>query len=99
LSDAKIPIRKLWKCRDRLDESVDSHDWDESAKLAEAITAGIRDAVDPSLCGGQPTLDGLYTIGNMRYARAPKKTKKAITKMNRILRTAKRNVPKPKAKN
>lgn len=96
MSDADIPIRKLWKYREALDRAIITSDWDEALRLAKLIVSGIRDALDPSACGGQPTLDGLYNVGTMRYTRAPRKTKKAITKMNRILKTAKQNVPKVK---
>lgn len=96
MSEAEIPIRKLWKYKDSLDKAVESYDWDEATCLAKLIVSGIREALDPATCGGQPTLDGLYSVGDMRYANAPKKAKKALTKMNRILRTAKQNIPKVK---
>jgi len=97
LSEAEIPIRKLWKYRDSLNEAVESSDWDEASRLAKLIVSGIRDALDPVSCGvGKPTLDGLYSIGNMRYEDAPKNVKRAISKMNNILRAAKRNIPKVK---
>lgn len=97
MSEAEIPIRRLWKYREGLDKAIESPDWDEALRLAKLITSGIREALDPVACGaGKPTLDGLYSVGFMRYMNAPKKTKKALTKMNRILRTAKRNIPKAK---
>ena len=41
----------------------------------------------------RPTLDGLYRIGTMRYMDAPKKVMRSIDKMNRIIKSAKNNMP------
>lgn len=94
LSEEELPIKRLWAYREKLSAAVDETRWDEAESLARAIMKDIKPAMDRSTCGvGKPHLDGLYTIGTMRYGSAPPKTRRLLNRMNRILRTAKRNVP------
>jgi len=91
----EIPIRRLWKNRERLGVALDESQWDESKALADLIVDDIRLALDPSKSIVlPPTLDGVYTVGTVRYERAPDKIKRTLNKMNRILRTAKMNIPR-----
>ena len=91
----ELPIRRLWKYREQLNKAVDGGEWEEATRLSKLIVSDIRFALDPATCGtGKPTLDGLYSIGTQRYVRAPDKTKRAINHMNRILKTAKKNIPR-----
>jgi len=93
--DTEPPIRILWRLRDELGHAVDDQRWDEAKALADQICKLIRLALDPSKCQiGKPSLDGVFTIGTMRYERGPGSAVRAINKMNRILKTAKNNIPK-----
>lgn len=95
MSDEEVPICHLWNLRNLLDDALDNSRWGEVESISGQIVVGIKEALDPSRCQvGTPHLDGLYMIGTVRYDRAPPKSKRALNKMNRILRTAKKNMPR-----
>lgn len=96
---SKVPVAQIHKLRDKLGIAVDEEDWDKAAKLAKKIVKKIPLALDPQKCMtgeplGKPHLDGVYTIGSMRYERGPAHAVRAIRQMNRILKVAQRNLGK-----
>ncbi len=99
MNDEQTPISQLWTLRKLLGEAVDESRWDESASISKQFLVILREAVNPSKCQiGVPHLDGIYTLGTTSYERAPAKPKRALHKMNRILKTAQMNLPKKKGK-
>ncbi len=95
MTDEEIPISKLWTLRNLLAEAVDDSQWEEVISIVKQLLVVLRDALDPGKCKtGTPHLDGLYMLGTMDYERAPAKARRALNKMNRIIKTAKMNLPK-----
>ena len=95
MTDEETPISQLWTLRNLLDEAADDSRWDDAAGISEQILVVLRKAMDPSKCQvGTRHLDGIYTLGTTDYEMAPPKAKRKLNKMNRILRTAKNNLPK-----
>ena len=91
----KLPIEQLYDLHKSLSEAVDAGEWKRVPKLARSITKLIPQAVDVKTCRtGKPHLDGLYSIGTIRYDGAPTEAVKALNLMNRIVRSAKRSVKK-----
>lgn len=96
---SEVPVAQIHKLRDRLSVAVDEGDWDKAAKLARKIVKKIPLALDPQKCMtgeplGKPHLDGVYTIGSMRYERGPSHAVRAIRQMNRIIRSAQKTLDK-----
>lgn len=88
-----IPIIRIYAIQKTLDDRIEKKSWDDCASLANEIITLIPKALSKDMSKtGAPHLDGVYAIGIMRYEHAPQEIKKAITKMNRILRTAKRTI-------
>lgn len=95
MTDEEIPISQLWTLRKLLGEAVDESRWDDATSISEQFLVVLRKAMDPSKCQvGERHLDGIYTLGTTSYERATPKAKKKLNKMNRILKTAKKNLPK-----
>lgn len=91
--DGKIPVVEIYSIQHRLGAALDAQSWDECTQLANEVIDQIRLAINPSTSQtGTPHLDGVFCVGMMRYEAAPKATKRALNKMNRILRTAKRTL-------
>lgn len=90
-----MPIKRLWNNQESLNNVIDFEDWDEAERISKLIVSDIKEALDFDKCKtGTPTLDGIYGVGTIRYTKAPKNVRKSIDKMNRIIKTAKDNVPK-----
>lgn len=91
MSDGEeIPVAVIWKLRERIEVAVDGREWDACAELANEVCQQLRAAVGPATCRtGKPHLDAVYSVGTMRYQSAPRHAKRALDKMNRIIRTAK----------
>jgi hypothetical protein len=99
LTDEETPISQLWTLRKLLGEAVEDSRWDDVTGISGQLLVVLRKAVDPSKCQvGVAHLDGIYTLGTTSYEKATPKAKRALNKMNRILRTAKMNLPKKKGK-
>ncbi len=91
----ETPISQLWTLRKLLGEAVDESRWDDAASISEQFLVVLRKAVSLSECQvGTRHLEGIYTVGTTSYERATHKAKKKLNKMNRILKTAKNNLPK-----
>lgn len=89
----KVPVSKIWVLQRRLNAAVEAAKWDRCVKLVERICKQIKLAMDPKTSQtGKPHLDGVYSIGTLRYERAPKDVIRALHKMNRIIKTAKRTL-------
>ena len=57
------------------------------------MLATIKLAIRPETSqAAKPHLDGVYTVGTMKYIRAPDKLQSLINRMNRIIRTAQRTL-------
>lgn len=89
----RAPVTRAISLQRKLHEAVDASEWDRCIELAGKICKQIKLALDPKTCQtGIPHLDGVYSIGTMRYERGPKDVVRAINKMNRIIKTAKRTL-------
>ena len=85
-----IPIAVIHKIQPRISAAIEARDWDTCTLLANEICEQIKLAMNPATAHtGKVHLDGVYSVGTMRYDRAPKKAKRALNKMNRIMKTAK----------
>lgn len=95
MTDEETPLNQLWTLRKLLGEAVDESRWDDATSISEQFLVVLPSALDPSRCQiGAPHLDGIYMLGTMSYERATPKAKRKLNKMNRILKTAKNNLPK-----
>lgn len=95
----KVPVTQIHKLRDRLSIAVDEGDWDRASKLAKKIIKKIPLALDSQTCMtgeplGKPHLDGVYTMGSVRYERAPAHAVRSIRQMNRIIKAAQKTLEK-----
>ena len=94
-----IPICRLHELRDELRFALDASKWKTVRNRARSITALVPFAMDPSTCWtGSPHLDGIYSVGTQVFARAPDKTKQALTEMNALLGKYKEKMRKKKRK-
>jgi len=85
-----VPVNEIWKRQRRLNDAIEEGAWDECVQLASEVCEQIRLALNPATSQtGKVHLDGVFGVGTMRYNRAPVKAKRALDKMNRIIRTAK----------
>lgn len=88
-----LPIAQIYNLRDQLSRELDAGNWDEASEIAKRITKLIPKAIDPKNCGGgMPHLDGVFTVGTMRFEGGPKHAARSIRQMNRIINTAKRTL-------
>lgn len=86
----EIPVAAICRLRRLMESAIEEEAWDSVANMAKEVCRQIRLALNPSTSQtGKVHLDGVYNVGTMRYQDAPKKAKKALDKMNRIIKTAK----------
>jgi len=90
MTDGEVPVTVIWKHQRRLNDAIEEGAWEECVQLANAVCVQIRLALNPATSQtGKVHLDGVFSVGTMRYGRAPAKVKRALDKMNRIIKTAK----------
>lgn len=76
-----------------LNELVEEGRWEECIPVSKRILENVALALNPRKCRtGSPHLDGVYSTGRMHYINAPPNVRRALDKMNRIIRTAKESV-------
>lgn len=86
--------------RAQLAKAIDEQRWDDAQQRAREINGLIPQCLSPAKCKtGEPHLDGLYAIGELRFSKAPKKVTRVILHMNRLITAYKRSrKKKPKKK-
>lgn len=84
------PINKAWRLRDELGQAIHDQKWKRSHNIAKDLIKQI----DLCLIHEKPTLDGLFSVGNMWYQSAPEKSKDMIDRFNDKLIIARKKLSK-----
>lgn len=88
----EIPVSAIVRIRLQLHDAIVELEWDTCVRLADEVCQQIKLAMNPVTCqigDGKVHLDGVFNIGTMHYEDAPRRAKRALNKMNRIIKTAK----------
>lgn len=85
--------------RAQLSKAVDEARWEDAQRYAREISGLIPQCLSPSKCKtGEPHLEGLYSLGELRFSKATAGAKKAILHMNRLISAYKRSKKSKKSK-
>lgn len=91
----KYPVSIIRQGISDLRISLDEKDWDKSNANAQVVLDHIPLAISIDRCNlYYPSLDGVFCVGTQSYLRAPKELVRKLNKMNRIIKTARKNMPK-----
>lgn len=86
----ELPVSVCCNSIRLLNQLIAEERWEESVSVSKKILENVALALDPRKCKtGTPHLDGVYSTGRMYYSNAPPEVRRALDRMNRIIRTAK----------
>lgn len=88
------PLVEVFRYRDELSAALSQQKW----KRARSRAIRVRKCLDKMLAAHYKNYEGLFCVGEVAISKAPEDTKKAVLRMNEVIRLATKPQGKKKKK-